>query len=233
MQRLHRYPHSALRAVGHTHCRRAGLWLALVLITSLPAHAAPPGAQFIPSASIDVQRLNTWVQATGDSRYMPFAIIDKKQARIFVFDAQARLQGSSPVLLGAAIGDDTVPGIGDRRIADILPHERTTPAGRFVAEPGMNTKGDDIIWVDYDAAVSLHRVRANDRSERRLQRLASPTPDDNRISYGCINVPARFYDRVLQPAMAVQAVVYVLPETRSPGAVFGFQDAATQPGQGF
>jgi hypothetical protein len=30
----------------------------------------------------------------------------------------------------------------------------------------------------------MHRVRATNPLERRLQRLATPTPDDNRISYG-------------------------------------------------
>ncbi|HMF29496.1 MAG TPA: hypothetical protein VKE42_12025, partial [Candidatus Cybelea sp.] len=46
-------------------------------------------------------------------------------------------------------------------------------------------------------------------------RLASPTPADNRISYGCINVPVRFYNRVVQRAWASGGVViYVLPEVR-------------------
>lgn len=108
-----------------------------------------------------------------------------------------------------------MPDIGTRAIADILPHERTTPAGRFIAERGRNADGEDVIWIDYDAAVSMHRVRANDPLERRLQRLASPTPRDNRISYGCINVPAAFYDRWLAPlVVAARPVVYVLPEAR-------------------
>jgi hypothetical protein len=63
------------------------------------------------------------------------------------------------VLLGLARGDVSVPGIGERKISDINPHERTTPAGRFISEPGRNLSGEDIVWVDYDAAVSMHRVR--------------------------------------------------------------------------
>ena len=55
-----------------------------------------------------------------------------------VFDGDARLIGSSPVLLGGTPGDDSVPGIGTRPIAQVLPQERTTPAGRFVAERGRN-----------------------------------------------------------------------------------------------
>jgi hypothetical protein len=105
-------------------------------------------------------------------------------------------------------------------MSEIRPHERTTPAGRFVAEPGRNAKGEDIIWIDYDAAVSMHRLRQVSASERRAQRLASPSADDNRITYGCINVPADFYDRRLRPALARGAVVYVLPDTLPVRSVF-------------
>ena len=53
-------------------------------------------------------------------------------------------------------------------------------------------------------------------AERRLQRLASRNPQDNRISYGCINVPAAFYDTQLRPRFnAGQGTLYLLPETRS------------------
>jgi hypothetical protein len=120
-----------------------------------------------------------------------------------------------------------VPGIGDRPLLQIRPEERTTPAGRFVAEPGVNAQGEDIVWVDYDAAVSMHRVRTHVKTERRLQRLASPTPQDNRISYGCINLPRHFYEAVLAPYARAGAVVYVLPEIRTHRDVFGMPEATT------
>jgi hypothetical protein len=106
-------------------------------------------------------------------------------------------------------------------MADIRDDERTTPAGRFVSEPGRNLSGEDIVWVDYDAAVSMHRVRATNKSERRLERLATPTAADNRISYGCINVPAAFYDAHVKPSFGTaKAVIYVLPETRPASTLF-------------
>ncbi len=99
-------------------------------------------------------------------------------------------------------------------MALIQDHERTTLAGRFVAEPGRNAAGEDIFWIDYDAAISMHRVRATNPAERRLQRLASATPGDNRISYGCINVPADFYNGQIRPGFSRQrGVVYLMPET--------------------
>ena len=156
------------------------------------------------------------IRASHDHGGRPFAIIDKKQARVFVFDSQGNLLGDSAVLLGKARGDASVPGIGEKKMADIQPHERTTPAGRFVSEPGRNLQGEDIVWIDYDAAVSMHRVRANNKAERRLERLASVTAADNRISYGCVNVPAAFYDRFIKPSFGdAKALIYVLPETRA------------------
>jgi hypothetical protein len=171
--------------------------------------------------SAEARHVADWVADSRDNGGTGFVIVDKTFARVYVFDAEARLQGSSPVLLGAAHGDDSVPGIGTRPIAAVLPHERTTPAGRFVAERGHNANGEDIVWVDYDAAVSMHRVRATNPKERRLQRLASATVADNRISYGCINVPVAFYESTLSPLFAMRsAIVYVLPESRPARQVF-------------
>ncbi|RYX90549.1 MAG: murein L,D-transpeptidase [Comamonadaceae bacterium] len=200
----------------------ASACLACVATGATAVAAATPGDR-LSSASADVLQVTDWITATGDSQQKPFVVIDKKAARIFVFESNGRLRGTSPVLLGSARGDDSVPGIGDRPLSHVLPHERTTPAGRFVSEHGVNLQGEDIIWIDYDAAVSMHRVRANIPAERRLQRLASATPEDNRISYGCVNIPAAFYDRVLKPVVgAGSAVVYVLPEMRPVREVFGF-----------
>ena len=180
--------------------------------------AAAPGRTLL---SPQTRQVVDWVVRSGDNQGLPFAVIDKKNARVTVLDAGGHSRGSSPVLLGLARGDDSVPGIGERRIADILPAERTTPAGRFLAEFGRNANGEDIVWVDYDAAVSMHRVRANNKVERRLERLASPTPADNRISYGCINVPTAFYDRVIVSTFdQPNAVVYVLPDVKPLAEVF-------------
>jgi len=92
-------------------------------------------------AADDVLFIADWVADSRDAADQPFVIIDKKGAHVYVFDSGARLLGVAPVLLGAAPGDDTVPGIGDRPLSQVLPHERTTPAGRFVGERGHNARG--------------------------------------------------------------------------------------------
>jgi hypothetical protein len=179
------------------------------------------------TASSDAVQLADWIVDSRDNQNLPFVVVDKIDARIFVFDAGGRILGAAPALLGLARGDYTVPGIGERKLSDMPPATRTTPAGRFVAAMGMDARGEDVVWVDYDAAVSLHRVITTNPEERRLERLATPTPLDNRISFGCINVPAKFYDMVVRPAFSgTTGIVYILPETRPAREVFGLHGAA-------
>lgn len=189
---------------------------------SVPSPATARTADFgTETASLDARRMADWIAASNNNAGKAFVIVDKKSSRLHAFDPDARLIASTPVLLGAARGDDSTPGIGSRRMEDIRPQDRTTPAGRFIAEPGHNTLGEDVVWVDYENAVSMHSVRTTNPRERRLERLATPAIDDNRISYGCINVPVAFYERHIAPAFATQrGVVYVLPETRALRQVF-------------
>jgi hypothetical protein len=209
----------------------AGCLLATALAGG-PAFAddSPPAAQAThhraffggERPSRDAREVANWIVDSADNLGLPFVIVDKIGARVFVFDAGGTIRGAAAALLGSARGDHTVPGIGDREYADMRPEERTTPAGRFVASRGINARGEDIVWVDYDSAVSLHRVVTSNRKERRLHRLATPTPLDNRISYGCINVPALFFDKVVKPAfLDTDGIVYVLPETKPARQVFG------------
>jgi hypothetical protein len=176
----------------------------------------------VAQASEDARYLGRWIQARNDNAGQPFAIVDKKAARLFVFDAQQTLVGSSTVLTGSAAGDDSVPGVGERaQQFRLAREERTTPAGRFASEPGHNLAGEDIVWFDYGAALAIHRLRADANYERRARSLSTPTPDDNRASLGCVVVPVAFYDRVVRPLLGTRkGTVYVLPETRSVQAIW-------------
>jgi hypothetical protein len=184
-------------------------------ITGGVPEPAPKTARFLDEpASDDTRQVADWAVASDDNRGLPFVVIDKVNAKVFVFDAGGRLRGASPALLGLARGDLSVPGIGDRKMSSIRPEERTTPAGRFVATLGHDTGHQDILWVDYADAISLHRVITTNPREHRLQRLAMASPLDRRISYGCINVPVRFYESVVIPAFTgTPGIVYILPET--------------------
>ena len=197
------------------------------LFSPSPAWAlgGAPGAE---SPAPDIQRSDsdriasdtaiqfwTWVIASHDNGDRPFLVIDKVDASVLAFDAQGQLLGFSPALLGIARGDDATPGVGDRELNEIGPAEKTTPAGRFPARIGP-AKGDQrVLWVDLHTSVALHPVVTKNPREHRLQRLQSPTPKDNRITFGCINVPQAFYEHVVSPLFeSAGGMVYILPEKK-------------------
>ncbi len=186
-------------------------------------HAAPAQAERLtPDAQYAVRHI---VDADDNGR-LPFAVVDKRNARLFVYSPSGHLVGATTVLLGLARGDAATPGIGRLDPSQIPASERTTPSGRFLTEPGRIPSGEDNIWIDYDARLAIHRMRPSPRWQRRSQRLASATPRDNRISAGCVVVPVHFYEHVVKPMLGHgPGVVYVLPETRPVQAVFAELDA--------
>ena len=197
-----------------------------------PAVPADDAADQPPQLSAAANLLTNWVIATHDNGDMPFMVIDKDSAEVFVYDADGQKLGRAPVLVGSARGDDSVPGVGDRELSNIPPEDRTTPAGRFVAKMGPASGHKRVVWVDYADAVSLHPVITANKEEQRLQRLKSPTPEDNRITYGCINVPTAFYHKIVEPLLKdTSGVVYILPDTRPLKEVFAAVPFPDPPGQ--
>jgi hypothetical protein len=186
-----------------------------------PLEHADAVADPVQLSSQAVAQVTNWVTASGDNNGLPYMVIDKVAAEVFVFDAQGKFLAATPALLGITPGDDSSPGVGDRELSAISPQDRTTPAGRFVAKFGRASGHRKVLWVDYATAISLHPVVTGNRKERRLQRLKSPSAEDNRITYGCINVPASFYAKVVRPLFKeTTGVVYILPETKPLNEVF-------------
>jgi hypothetical protein len=200
---------------------RRSVLLALLAGGCLSWQASAAGPAPRQALTRDAGQVLQWVARSRDNEGLPFMIIDKRQAHLWVFDRAGQLQGDAPVLLGSARGDHSAPGIGDMPLSQIKPTDRTTPAGRFKAEVGKNLRGENVLWVDYDGGVSMHPVLTTEARERRQERLATPTPADNRVSYGCINVPKAFHETVVLGAVkSGHGIVYVLPETTSLRSVF-------------
>ncbi|HYF20902.1 MAG TPA: L,D-transpeptidase [Ramlibacter sp.] len=169
--------------------------------------------------SADARAMAEWTLRNGDARGKPFVIVDKKAARLYAFNAQAQLVGATPVILGSTPGDHTVPGVGDRaQTGTLAANERTTPAGRFETHPGRNRDGEHVIWLDYEAAFAIHRLRPGRTQQVRAARLESSSPKERRLSLGCVVVPVQFYLDVVEPLLGrKRGVVYVLPERRPLG----------------
>lgn len=191
------------------------------VFTPTPVAVLPRRADFLSKApSANARLVADWVVSSGNNASLPFAIIDKPAAKVYVFNSAGRLQGASFALLGLARGDNSVPGIGQKKLSAITPDERTTPAGRFVAQLGVDA-GQSVLWVDYHTAIAMHPVVRGTPGDHRVKRLASPSPLDKRISFGCINVPPRFfYDVVFKTFSGTAGIVYTLPDTETVQDVF-------------
>lgn len=202
----------------------AGLALSLILAGAGQAEAgsAPgPAPAIVADVSPIARSFSAWAVQSGDSQGLPFLIIDKVHARVLAYDREGRLLGSAPALLGLAEGDVSPPGVGDLPLSAIRPDQRITPAGRFLASMGESLAGKAVLWIDYDTALALHAVVTTTAAERRQQRLDTESAADNRISYGCVNVPTDFYDAIVRPAFqGAVGVVYILPEVRPLSEVF-------------
>lgn len=192
--------------------------------------AAPQSAPLdlaLLSASAELQRVARWVIDSGDNVGLPYLLIDKVNAQVFAFNHAGQLQGTAPALLGMARGDRLIAP-NTATMAQMPPQVRITPAGRFVSKLAIDSHGKELLVLDYAASISLHAVVKGTPAEHRAERLKSPTSQDNRISFGCINVPAAFYSTIVSPAFTnTRGIVYVLPETGPASAVFGLDHVGT------
>lgn len=197
------------------------------------ARTAAEPVPIVATTSTEATQLAAWVRTSDDNAGKPFIIVDKRRATVFGFASDGKLRGTAPALLGLARGDVNPPNIGDRPLSAIGPQDRITAAGRYVATLGNDLGKADILWIDYASGLSLHRVIRGKPSDQRRLRLLSPSPDDRRISYGCVNVPASFFDQIVRPLFHVTTgIVYVLPEIKPLHDVFPMVRAsATMPPQ--
>src|SRR4051794_15756393 len=95
----------------------AAVWLAAACVSAIatPAHEAITQGQqeFLAQLSGEALEIADRVKRTGEHEARPFAVVDKRRARIFVFDSEGGLRGASPVLLGQAGGDEITQGVGE------------------------------------------------------------------------------------------------------------------------
>jgi len=186
-----------------------------------PAQAGSPDEPEKPARSAGATRVANWIAASGDNHALPYIIIDKPAARAFLFDSDGNALSDAPVLIGVAPGDDATPGIGAKSLAEIGPAEKTTPAGRFLARFGIAAGNKKMLWVDYATSVGLHPIPPGTQKEHRRERMLSPAIEDNRITFGCINVPIAFYNKGVVPQFGKKGgYVYVLPDTKPLEEVF-------------
>ena len=196
---------------------------------SLTATPLPAALDRLQAASLEVRNVAEWVRTTKNNTGLPFLVVDKVNAQVYAFTPYAQLKATAPILLGMARGDKMlVPN--DAPMSAIAPDKRITPAGRYLSWLVKDSHGKQVLSIDYDAAISMHIVVKGTPAQRRYERLASATIDDNRVSYGCINVPPGFFTTVVGPDFTpARGIVYVLPESTTAAQMFGFQPTIMEP----
>ena len=216
--------------------RRLAAALLVIAVFGSPVllDSPPAAATDLPQArradahariSADAQHIADWAVHSGDHKGLPFIVVDKVHAQAAAFDRTGRLIRTTPVLVGMGVGDVFEPGVLDLDMYATKPSQRITPAGRFFAEEDFNLDRERVLWVDYDAGIALHKMPTKKTKQRRAQRMVSKDPSEHRITYGCINVPAAFYDRVVRPHFSAKGgIVYVLPDSTPLRAVFNSYD---------
>ena len=145
------------------------------------------------------------INETSDNGGRPFIIADKKAGKLYLMNAEGKVVETTPALFG-------------KDSSDAARTDRATGAGKY----DLTYNRDQRLPSGYEGSVqsfdtgtngetfAIHRV-IDIKGENRSGRLASATARDNRITHGCINVPAEFYNKHLDGELG--AVLYVLPET--------------------
>ena len=187
----------------------------------------PASLDRLQTASAETQAVAQWVAASKDNAGLPFIVVDKANARVYAFTPYAQLKATAPILLGAGVGDKVLVS-PDAPMSAIPPQKRITPAGRYVSKLAIDPHGKKtILSIDPQNLISLHIVAKGTPAQRRAERLASVVTDDNRVSFGCINVPPAFFTTVVDPDFRpAKGIVYILPETSTAAQLFGFQPPA-------
>lgn len=202
----------ALKIISSTWRTAILLPVFLLLVTLNSVNAGAKDVKELDYASEEVRKTVSWVKENKDNQHLPYAIIDKKNAHIFVFDAKSRIVDHGPVLLGIAKTDRIDPKTLNAPLSSIGKKDRVTPSGRYHSVIGPDHRGKDVLWVDTKYAVALHPV-VNVPGQKRRTRLQSTTSTDNRITWGCINVSVPLFKNVLSPLFKSTAgIVYILPE---------------------
>lgn len=176
-------------------------------------------------ASADVKMVADWqVRKAGGKA---FIIADKVGGLLYAFDTNGALVAKTPALYGADRGDVEVAA--NKSPDSMIAGEKITPAGVFAGRKPPNAEyGNGMVTFKEGAngSIAIHRVYLGDPKEKRTARLDSATAEDNRISYGCINVPAKFADEILEKHFSGASEVVVMPDTATLEDTFPMMSAA-------
>lgn len=141
---------------------------------------------------------------------IPTVTADKKAGTITVYYPDTQERVIQPALFGEVISNELnkknyeLPGKFDG----------ITPAGTFPLTKiySWQLKEDMLVYIRGKSSVgAIHPLWMKNPRQQRVERLRSPSPDDNRVTGGCINVDRDFFYNVLNK-LPQGTTLTVLPE---------------------
>ena len=142
-----------------------------------------------------------------------FMVADKPNGMLHIFKEDGSHFISDATLYGKDKGD-----VMEAK-SSLEGGAKITPSGKYTMKesPAEYAGGTSLILVeskDYSGYIAVHAADVSTPSERRLQRLETSTPDDNRISYGCINTKHETFINEIKPNISKLdgGMIFVLPD---------------------
>jgi len=151
----------------------------------------------------------------------PWLLTDKPNSRIYVIDEEGKEIADTTVCLGATKGE--MPNTADLE-GNRYTETTTTPAGKHTLGTEITISKEDSIlyggkvisidgtyYAPNSTIAALHVVYPLEL-ELREAAIRTPNPDDNRVSWGCINVPKAFWDKYIAPYIHKGSTIYITPD---------------------
>jgi 5'-deoxynucleotidase YfbR-like HD superfamily hydrolase len=142
-----------------------------------------------------------------------YVIVDKPSATLFIIGADKKLIGQMPVLLGQTKGE--TPNMSDAESDTAV--QATTPSGKYTllrlaGEEDLITYKGKVFSLCGSDALALH-ITYPPEKEKRTEALNTPTPEDNRMSWGCINISEEMWGKYIEGNIEARgAYMFITPD---------------------
>ncbi len=162
-----------------------------------------------------------------------FILVDKNRSMLFLFQ-DGKPVFSDTVLTGISTADRLTPELLAKPFdSPTKDYEKITPAGRYTVSQQYDDLYGTILEINEihgkDWALAIHRVYVGSPKEKRMERLKSATPDDNYVSYGCINIDQEGIQFLVKALPKKGTPLYILPRDESSTSTFFAKDQKANP----
>jgi hypothetical protein len=140
----------------------------------------------------------------------PVLTADKAKGTLTVYWPDTKKTITQPALFGKVKSNV----LNMTNYDTVVKFDNVTPSGTFKVTKMLSWRLNEPMLVFIKGKVSvaaIHPLWMGNPDQKRIERLRSETPDDNRITGGCINVDADFFYNVLNQ-LPDGSILNILPE---------------------